>query len=249
MHFLLVILLFFFISCTVSPFPVFKLNSSNKDIRWYKGKELLSQKKDSIELAIYYNYSDYSDHHFYLDIRNKKKISVIFDPSKSFYTFKNRQFKEDTLLARNPEEMILAAELEEAQEHARHSGEKNTSALFSFLDLAGDIAEIGERKSEEEKNNDELRRLNRQVNDMEEDLYHERNLNNLGKLNSFWSHMVMRKMTIPGNTVYSGRILFPVYEKTGGLELHITILGTEFTFKYQQKKYSKKTRYEKRKGR
>jgi len=235
-HTLLIISLFC-TGCFVTPRPVYILEPAQETGVWLMGKQFFHSRTDNFKIALAFDQVNYNDYQFQVEITNTGSQPFIIS-QENFYLVAYKEINQhvfiDTFLAIDPEQEILELQKDQSREYASYQSEKANNSLFSFLDLALDIASIGEPKTEEDILREENEDLQRDVDELETELDHEVEIKSLNNDFDRWQYKSLRKTTLPQGYLIRGKIYFPLLEKAKSIEIHAELISEHLVFNYNQ---------------
>ena len=202
-------------SCSYSPRPLIRLNEDeNQNFRWVRGSKLLEATKKNVTVYLKYQKSDQQYHMFKIFIKNNSEKDIFFDPANSFISSRNtnptiKQFASD------PEDMLLRIDSDYSRKEAHHKSAESFDSFFRTLDLISDISTIGEKKTVEERNNEELQEINEREYRAERKYHKQVDLYEINSRRNFWEGQTVRKETVSQNQSAKGFILFPYDSRDG----------------------------------
>ena len=144
----------------------------------------------------------------------------------------------DTVWAIDPEQALLALDKAKSKEDARYATALANDAFGIFFELALDVAAIGEQKTKEELEKEELEHQRDKLNRINREISHNNSINTLNNIRNLWSTQAIRKTTLIPNHSLHGLILFPIHKYATFVSLKIPIENSNFTIDYKQVKYT-----------
>lgn len=224
-------------ACAV-PQPVSRLAPLEDNYEWLNGTEnLYFSTKDQLEVELQYIRSTPAYLLFEVGVRNLTDKTVLLDPTKfSMLPLMNDSLSANGLavFAVNPENQLLELDIQSNREVAEQTNEAGMELLSQGLNLASDIASIGQEKNAEEVEQEELerqqRRENYEVSQAESDI----RLQSLDDRRHFWANRTLRKTSLKPGYEIRGTVFFPRNNKVTFLEIKINLGENEFAAKYRQ---------------
>jgi hypothetical protein len=231
------IIFFFLASCSFAPRSLFILEPSEESGTWLMGKQFFHTKTENFKIALAFDQINYNDYQFQVEITNTGSQPFIIS-QENFYLVAHKKINKyvfiDTLWAIDPEQEIYELQKDQSREYASYQSEKASNSLFSFLDLALDIASIGKPKTEEDILREENEDLQMDIDELETELDHEREINSINSNYDKWQYRSLRKTTLPQGYLIRGKIYFPLLEKAKFIEIHTELMGEHIVFNYNQ---------------
>jgi hypothetical protein len=221
-------------SCSYSPQPLIRLNADvNQSYRWVSGKKLLEVKKGNIEVYLSYQESNQKYHIFKIHIHNKSQKEILFDPAESFLMSmqtipKIKQFASD------PEDMLVRLDSDYSRKIAHHQSKESVDSFFSTLDLISEIASIGEKKTTEERLNEEIEEINEREYNARNEHRKQIDLYKIQSKKEFWKTMAIRKESITENQSIIGLILFPYDSRMNEISVNVLVDNKKFFFYFKK---------------
>ncbi len=230
-------------SSCVSPLAVYRLNSVGSEQTWVWGKEHVVQHSSDVEIGVRYSHTQGEFLVFDVDVVNLSERSILVDPVK-FYSMPladtnvTIRVKGAVLKfhAEDPERILERIDKRVSQEKACQTNIALANLTTDVLTIAGDIASIGTKKTEEElKERDEARR-EEDNNRLIQRVGYENTIRQLDAERAEWSTYALRKHTLWPEDTIQGRAYFRTYAKAKFLRIVLFLDGHEFTFLYRQEK-------------
>jgi hypothetical protein len=243
-----IILISFFVACTVRPKPVFRLIPYSEKSAWLHGQEFIHLDNDSFDIALAYDRMWVDNYVFDIEIANKTNRTVLISPEDFYYILMEQRptfnYFIDSLNALDPEQKILQMDLNQSVADANYETKDNQLAGLFFLDLVFDIATIGQTKTDVEEAQEEIDDLERELEDAENELEHQNTIRNISRIKDQWRDEALRKTSLKSNYSINGKIYFPIkyaenkYNPFSKKLLFCFPLGdTLFTQIFDRKKY------------
>jgi len=225
-------------SCYVAPQSVYYLKPTEDSGAWLMGKQYFHCQTDDFLIALAFDKMQYDSYEFEVEITNLSD-SVFFVSPQNFYMVSNLYSQDkivfsDTFDVIDPEEQILATQMNQSRADAAYQSSQNTQSLFFFLDLVGDIASIGDPKTEQQIIEEENEDLQREIDALETELAFENDSKVLNDHLSKWQSVALRNTTLPADYLIRGQIYFPKIRGKRGIEIHLELLDEHIVFNYNQ---------------
>jgi hypothetical protein len=228
------------ISCHVSPLLVYRLEPKNDNTIWFWGKEYQQFKENEIEIIIAFSeqYENYLV--FDLSIASSSDKQTLIKPEE-FYCIPKRILEKvnfikvmDTIWAIDPEQALLALDKAKSRENAQYATARANDALGSLFKLTIDIATIGQQKTNEEIQREELEDQREELNRLNTEISHNSSIKNINNIRDLWSTEAIRKTTLFPKYSIHGLIFFPIHKYANTLTIIIPIENNIFTLDYCQ---------------
>ena len=229
--------------------PVFRLDATEADstAAWVQGRQVLTRTTDSVTVAVAYERTTGRNHIFRVLVRNRGDSTFTFDPSRTTARLTGAWLRSDSLdtippkllnrqvQARDPEQEILEAELDQSRAKARAANAAAFDLLALTLDTAGDVAEAASGgRTPEERTADAVEDAE-MVENMERRARERRaTINAYEQSRMKWSSLALRKTTLLPATHAGGRLYVPLVEDARTIELRIAAGPHVFSFFYHQ---------------
>lgn len=224
-----------------APEPVFRLESQQDDVLNYRGMEYLhSEGENSSVTMAYYRHIgqqivmdveivNYSDSLVQIDTPNFK-YSAKHEYSNGSY---------DPLYggtAVDPEQVILNLDLASSRAEANERTSQMLDGITVAANIASDVANAGERTTEELNQRDNQRTREAIERSERRDHFYAR-VSSLNEQRAYWETEVLRKTDLYPEESIAGEVRFPVIEDANVVEFSVIVGGEEHHFVYQQKKF------------
>lgn len=224
-------------SC-VSPYKISKLTPTGEIVTWAWGREFVIKDLDSVVVKIAYETNDRENIIFNVEIENNTTSPILVAPERFSsvmnganlpkYIVRNQQ-------ARDPEGYYLDLAKQRSKQDAE---EKNTAinhVTLSLAETATAVASSATKETPEEREQrQQAREESRQNREME--LYNLANQRiSMNDRKRFLDQTILRKSTLPPNSVIYGEVYFPRHDLAETYEINIPINGKLLKFFFNQK--------------
>ncbi len=241
----LVILLFlmFFLSCYVSPSPIYKLNPVSENKFWLFGQEYTKATNENIEIAFAFERMIDGNLIFDIEITNISDQTILISP-ENFYFYPMHSIDDSTsnqnnkIFAIDPEMKLHEIDSKMSKETARYKSSDDTYNAISLLDLISDVSTIGKKKTEEEVEKENKEDSDREDNKNVRDENYKNKIYDLNTLRDEWELSTIRKTTLFPNTFIQGRIYFPFRTNTKYIKIYAPLKDDLLTFVFLVEKHS-----------
>lgn len=223
----------FISSCYVAPKSIFHIEAANENGVWLMGKQYFKSTTDAFEVVLAFNKMKDYRLEFQVEITNNGEEPLLVAP-ENFYITYQKKGKYDSVYAINPEEEILEANKNLSREYASYYSAKQNQSIRTFFSLVVAVAEIGKTKTEEEILEDENDDLKREIEELETELEHEKNVKYIDNYLTEWEYKALRKTTLPKGYAIRGDLYFPIIRAAGKLDIVFVIDNKEIKFAYNQ---------------
>ena len=230
-------------SSCVSPLAVYRLNSVGSEQTWIWGKEHVVQHSSDVEIGARYSHTQGEFLVFDVDVVNLSERSILVDPVK-FYgmpladTNVTIRVKGAALKfhAENPERILEKIDKRVSQENAYQTNMAIANLTTDVLTIAGDIASIGTKKTEEDLRKKDEARREEDNNRLTQRIGYENTIRQLDAERTEWSTYALRKHTLLPEDTIQGRVYFRTYAKAKFIRIAFVLDGREFMFLYTQER-------------
>lgn len=238
-------------SC-VPPEVLYRATPVSPDTVWYSGREFVTKTSDSVTVSVAFENELQGVMTFYVAVGNMGDTPVLVAPERIYYEGKYHRMREryseggllymeptdgiDTTYAIDPEKELQGIDRQTAQANATYATNSGINAAAALLQIVGDVATIGQKKSREQQHQED--RASRQLRHSQEDneLDYSQATASLAGQRAYWENAALRKTTLfPGNAV-GGKLRIPVSSGMSRFNLVIPIGGSNVTFEFEQHK-------------
>jgi len=218
---------------------------------WYSGKEFQTQTTDSLTVSIAFENEIGGTSTFYMVVGYSGAGTVLVAPER-FYCYgvdtisgsvysssQNRTIKfwnvrTDTVLAIDPERQLNGINAQIAQANATYSTKGGINAATALLQLVGDLATIGQNKTDEQLDREEKQRRSLNASEARDQIDYSTQMESLASQREYWENATLRKTTLFPNTAIVGKVLFPVNTGLTSFKMVIPIDTTSIEFDFKQ---------------
>ncbi|HEY9166831.1 MAG TPA: hypothetical protein VIS48_11775 [Candidatus Kryptonia bacterium] len=227
----------------VEPERLFRDEPLADSTTWYSGKQFQAATSDSITVSVAFENEIQRTVTFYMVVGNESSRNFLVAPEKFYYTglaqvddpFSGEELERlDTVYALDPESQLMSINKQVAQANATYATQSGLNAASALLQLVGDVATIGQNKTDEQQQNEEDLRRSRAESQMQNEADYDSKLNTLSDQRDFWANATLRKTTLFPNTAVGGRISFPVDMDLTKMTLVVPIDTTTIRFNFKQ---------------
>ncbi|MCP5061466.1 MAG: hypothetical protein GY936_03265 [Ignavibacteriae bacterium] len=223
-----------FISCAER--PIYKLNSLDESVDFYKGKEIVSKKVENVETILEFDDLTPQNYIFYLEIFNSSKNSFtiqpekismeVFTKSRNINSSKNGFYNNSV----NPEIVLKSIDKEMEQRDDSHDVLTGLNLLGTVFSVAVDLASDSDYKTENVIG-DIFIGVDNQIH---EEVDYENDIEDMNSEKHFWNTEVLRKTTLHPNEKIGGLVFFPNFKGAKIVRVHIPVDGTVHTYHFKQ---------------
>jgi hypothetical protein len=248
-----------------APDPVYRLSAHAPDSTgfWQQGRQVVTRTVDSVQVAAAYARTTDEGHTFRLALVNRSTRPVTVNPSDTYAVVTQRLSKErhvhvvqdtlrgegspdyefrrdtlstaDTLHARNPEQVLLRIDKEQARQEAKAERDAAARGLFLTLDAVSEIA--SPPRSPEERTADAAEDAASQLERTEARAESRRTQARLGHRRARWARSALRRTTLVPGMRTTGFVVVPVDPKAARLVLHMGLGSQVVTVPFRQRRY------------
>ncbi len=232
-----IIILFLFSSCAI-PEDIVRIESTEGDVDWLMGKEVITKRADSITIALKYEQDKGKYLFFDTEILNHSSDKItISSKDYSIIELNDTSTYEKWIGATNPEEILLKKDIEISRSIAAQKNAATTSLIIGTALLATDIAMT---TSTRDTPNKAARRVaTADLSYITTGAIHHANMRKeeLGyRERAFWAEDVLRKTTLyPGESI-RGYVIFPKKDLFNSFKVQIKVNQKIFDFGYKNYK-------------
>lgn len=234
--------------------------SADSSSVWRQGRRIVTRTVDSVQVAVAYGRTTSEGHKFHIAYANRSGTSRTFDPQNVFgvVTGRRSSYKRkvqvetgeeetedgphyeyrrvtltatDTMPARDPEEMLLRIDRQQARATAEAANDATANALISVLDAVNTFASPA--PSPEERTAEASEELSRAADRAE----NQRTQNRLQQRRAQWAQSALRRTTLLPGERTSGVVYVPVDPRATRLVLHVNVGSRTVTIPFQQTRY------------
>ncbi len=232
-------------SCMFSS-KTFKFTSDHPDYYWHKGRQMLKQEIDDLNLVLNFSRVDRGKIFFDTNFLNKSDNSVLVTPDSIKCLFIDESGDTTVALAINPEEIIDNLDKKAQRETADNNCSECLDAGMCFFEVADTFQD--HKKTPQELEEAEESRRERAENTEHRRAEYKRTMKEIESHRKFFSETALRKTTLAKNESISGKVLFNFPYDTVKLYLTLKIEDKIFEFIFnkvipepekRKKKYSK----------
>ncbi len=225
-------------SCAV-PQPVARLSPLGENYDWLNGTEnMIFPANEGIEVELQFIQSTSNQLLFEVGITNRSDQKVYVDPSR----FSIQLLSLDTLtpsgtplFAFDPESQILRMDLQKSREQAEASNDAALELIGQTLDIASDIASIGQEKDPEVQAQEQADRAERRQDYENSEIDREIRLQSLDDQRRYWSGYALRKTSLKPGYKMRGTVFFPRNNQARFMKVKLDIDSLVFEASYEQK--------------
>ncbi len=229
-------------ACAV-PQPVSRLTPVEEEYEWLNGTEnILFPEQEGIQVELQYIRSTPTQLLFQVGVRNLSGESTLLEPSQCTLTAMSQDYTTELgqpARALDPESELLRLDLRASREQAEQSNEAAMELLSQGLNLASDVASIGQEKDPVEQQNEEQERQQRREDYEISQAESEIRLQSLDDQRYYWANRALRKTTLKPGYETRGTVFFPRQNDADYLKVTIRIGQTRFSAIYRQRLFKK----------
>jgi hypothetical protein len=235
--------LMFFVSCYVSPSPIYKLNPISDNTFWLFGQEYTKSTHKDVEIAFAFERMIDGNLIFDIEITNISDQTILISP-ENFYYYPMQSIEDsisnqnNKIFAIDPEMKLHEIDSKISTETARYKSSSDTDDAISLLDLMSDISTIGKKKTEEEVEKENKEDSDREDNKNVRDENYRNRMYDLNILRDEWELSTIRKTTLMPNTFIQGRVYFPFRTNTKYIKIYFPLEDDLSTFVFLVEKQS-----------
>ena len=248
-----------------APDPVYRLRAHPPDSTgfWQQGRQVVTRTVDSVQVAVAYARTTDEGHKFRLAFVNRSAAPFTVDPANVYVVVTRKLSGEnrvhvvkdegghgeaptydvypdtlstaDTLIARNPEQVLLQIDKEQARAEAETENDDAANAFFLTLDAVSEIA--SGPPSPDERTADAAEDAEAQLRRAEERAENRRAQAGLSQRRARWAQSALRRTTLVSEMRTSGFVYVPVDPDAARLVLHVNLGPHVATVPFQQKRY------------
>ena len=210
--------------CYVAPRPVYTLEPVDEEIEWNAGRQLVTQQQAGLEIQLAFDEAD-RDIVFDLMMLNNSGEKVHVNPALFYY---QQSAYGDSLVqtagrhyALNPQTEMISVRKKDAENDAEYASAQQTNLLISTLDVIGDIASIGDEKSDEEIAVEVAEDIYLEQDRIDNEVTYHATRNNIENAKIFWEEASLRRTDLHDREYIEGKVVFPL--RGGGRFVHVFI--------------------------
>ncbi|WP_462280576.1 hypothetical protein [Salinivirga cyanobacteriivorans] len=222
-------------SCAI-PEDIVRIESTENNIDWLMGKQVVTKNKDSLTIALKYEQDKGAYIFFDTEILNHSSEKVtVSSKNYSIIEINDTSTYQQWIGATDPEEMLLKKDIDISRSIAAQKNAATTSLIIGTALLATDIAMTVSDNDTPQKA--ATRAATADASYITTSAVHHANVRkeNLGyRERAFWAKDVLRKTTLyPGESI-RGYVIFPKKNLFDSFEVEIQVGEKSFNFGYNQ---------------
>ncbi len=236
----------------VEPEILYNATPVSDDTVWYSGREFVTQTKDSVTVSVAFESEFSSTLTFYVVVGNNGSRPVLIAPEAvycagsyrdvrtiSYYRTMDARYDTisavDTLYAINPESQLQGIDRQMAQANATYSNQTGLNVAAGLLQLVGDVATIGQKKTSEEIRHENESRRDIAESQESNNLSYSLQSASLADQRAYWESVALRKTTLFQYNAIGGKVRIPVVNMAGTLRLFVPVGPNLFSFEFEQR--------------
>jgi len=236
--------------CT-EPETLFRMEPVSNNTVWYRGEQYQSKTADSISVTIAFENEFQGTATFYIVIANMSSDTILASPENIFLTGTAMKVDQrinyvnnvasydtsisvDTLFAVNPENQLAGLNQQAAQSNATYANDMGLDAATGLLRLVGDVATIGQKKSPEQRREEEHGERKQEAEENNEQLQYSAQMNSIDAQRDYWANAVLRKTTLFPNTAIGGKVDFPIDQNLKLFTIVVPVGSKRVEFEFKQ---------------
>lgn len=246
-----VVLVTSYLAGCATPEILYRADPVPENTVWYSGLEFQTETKDSVTVSIAFENEFGGEMTFYTVVGNMGSRPILVSPEAIYCTGNYRDIREttdfvtmdvthdtlndtQTVYAMDPEEELGRLDQEAAVEQARYINNTGLNAAAGLMQLIGNVATIGQKKSKEERHRERrsTRDLLESQRENEEEYFG--NMSSLSAQRSYWRDAALRKTTLFQDNAIGGKVRFHVIPMYGRLSITVPIESESFQFQFSQ---------------
>ena len=215
----------FFTAC-VSPYSISKMKPLATETTWIWGREFASQTIDGVTVKVAFENNDYNTGVFNVEVVNNSDQEVLISPEKFQVQISGRELPKHFVRlqpARDPESYFLKLEKQVAQQQADETNTAILHATSLVTEAAVNVASLAIKETPEEKDQRHAIQDEADYNRQVDNYNLEVNRLNLNDQKQYYYNTLLRKTTLPPNSVMSGQVHFPRHPKASQFEIIIPV--------------------------
>ncbi|MFC5270810.1 hypothetical protein [Adhaeribacter terreus] len=223
-------------SC-VSPYNISKITPAEEDTNWAWGREFMHKTMDSVVVKIAYETNDRNNAIFNVEIENNSSRPVLVAPERFWSNMSGANLPKDIIQlqkAVDPESYYLDLAKQRSRQEAEEMNTAINHVTLSLVETASAVASIADGETPEEREERQMARAESEQN-REIDLYRLENKRiSLNDRKRFLDQTILRKSTLPPNSVIYGEVYFQRHDLATSYEINIPINDKLLKFHFKQ---------------
>lgn len=219
---------------------------------WYSGREFVTETKDSVTVSVAFENELDGTMTFYVVVGNLGSRTLLVAPEKIYCEASYERLKTvtnygtmdvsfdtlsrtDTIQAIDPEKELQGIDRQVAQANATYANNTGINVAAGLLQLVGDVATIGQKKTREELHREDRTGRSIAESQTNNNIDYSIQSSSLADQRGYWENAALRKTTLFQDNAIGGRVSIPVDQEARMLKLVVPIGSTTFTFEFKQR--------------
>ncbi len=219
---------------------------------WYSGEEYQTKTEDSVSVSVAFENEINGTMTFYMVVGNSGTDTILVAPEQFYmygpyqkvrevwnhrlnYTIYDTTKGIDTVTAIDPKSRLAGINSQMAQANATYATNSGYNAAAALLNLVGDVATIGQQKTEEQRREERDRDHSLKESVEQNQVNYQSAVDRLNSERDYWQNATLRKTTLFPSTAVGGRVCFPVDLGLRLFKLMVPIGPTIIEFDFKQK--------------
>ena len=202
-------LLFIISGCSAT---YYKLQSTDKDIDYYKGREVAYRNDNDYSTSVSFEDQDNGNFIFYVTAKNLSNSAITFYP-KNIFAEQLDERKElinnsdgNNFFAIDPEKKLDFLESELERRKGQHAATTGLNFFLAVVSVAADLSDDHSRHKARRVGDDISNWADNQTN---ENVNYEIDKNDINSQKDFWQNQVLRRTTLYQNDNIGGLVFVP----------------------------------------
>ena len=212
-------------SC-VSPYSISKMKPVASETTWLWGREFASQTINGVTVRVSYENNDRKTGIFNVEIENNSDQDVLISPEKFQVNLIGGTLPKNFVrlqTARDPESIFLHLEKQFARQQADETNTAILNATSFVTETATNVASLAVKETAEEKYQRHAAQNEADYNRQIDNYNLEVSRLNLNQQKQYYYNTLLRKTTLPPNSIINGQVHFPRQTKATQYEIIIPV--------------------------
>ncbi|MBK0404202.1 hypothetical protein I5M27_14495 [Adhaeribacter sp. BT258] len=223
-------------SC-VSPYNISKISPTEENTNWAWGREFVHKTVDSVVVKIAYETNDRNNAIFNVEVENNSSRPVLVAPERFWSNMSGANLPQSIVQqqkAVDPESYYLDLAKQKSRQEAEEMNTAISHVTLSLLETTSAVASIADKETPEEREQRQQMR-DESAHNREIDLYRLENKRiSLNDRKRFLDQTILRKSTLPPNSVIYGEVYFQRHDQATSYEINIPINDKLLKFHFKQ---------------
>ena len=215
----------------------YKLQSTDKDIDYYKGREVAYRNDDDFSTSVSFENQDNVNFIFYVTAKNLSNSAITFYPENIYadqldgnQELINNPVK-NSFFAINPEKKLDYLESELGKRKNQHDVTSGVNFFLAVVNVAADLSDDHSRHKARRVGDDIANWADNQTN---ENINYDIDKNNINSQKDFWQNQVLRKTTLYQNENIGGLVFVPFNKDAKYIRLVVPVGDKQHVYLFRK---------------